>query len=330
MENRSRHYVEARVRAGVLEQGTVDLLVNSGVGDRLQREGLKHGGIYLQWPGERHRIDFKGLTGKSVWVYGQTEVVKDLIAARTATGDALHFEVSDTAIRDVETERPVLSSTTADGIHNDVTCGIVVGADGFHGVSRPSIPKPLLRTWDRTYPYAWLGIPAEVPPSTDEFIYAWHPRGFAMHSMRSHEVSRLCLQVDPSEQLDAWPDDRIWEELQERLGLDGWTLATGRLIDRSITPMRSCVSTPMRHGRLLLAGDAAHIVPPTGSKGLNLAVADIAVLADALVTYFAEGREEEMDRYEKRALELTPSRAAATSLAENYVGLPLAQTSSGP
>jgi p-hydroxybenzoate 3-monooxygenase len=359
VESRSRDYVEARIRAGVLEQGTVDLLVDSGVGDRLQREGLKHGGIYLQWPGQRHRIDFEDLTGKAVWVYGQTEVVKDLIAARTSAGHALHFEVNDTALRDIETERPVLSFTTVDGSRRDITCDVVVGADGFHGVSRPSIPERLRRAWDRTYPYAWLGILAEVPPSTDELIYAWHPRGFAMHSMRSPEISRLYLQVDPSEQLDAWPDDRIWEELQSRLGLEGWTLHTGPLIDRSITPMRSFVSTPMRHGRLFLAGDAAHIVPPTGAKGLNLAAADVAVLAGALLAYFTDGSEGQMDRYEQAALDrvwrkthfswwmtsmlhtsgadefdhqlqisqlryVTSSKAAATSLAENYVGLPLA------
>jgi p-hydroxybenzoate 3-monooxygenase len=359
VENRSREYVEARIRAGVLEHGTVDLLVESGVGDRLKREGLRHGGIYLQWPGERHRVDFAALTGKSVWVYGQTEVVKDLIAARTAAGLPLHFDVTETAVTDLDAVRPVLSFRTCDGTPHALACDVVVGADGFHGVSRPSIPDARRRTWERTYPFAWLGVLAAVPPSTDELIYAWHPRGFAMHSMRSHEVSRLYLQVDPSDSVDNWSDDRIWDELQRRLGYEGWTLQTGPLLDTSITPMRSFVSTPMRHGRLFLAGDAAHIVPPTGAKGLNLAAADVAVLADCLVGHLRGRRGDPLDRYEQRALQrvwrkthfswwmtsmlhvssgdpfdhelqlsqlryVTSSTAAATSLAENYVGLPLA------
>jgi p-hydroxybenzoate 3-monooxygenase len=359
VENRSQEYVQARIRAGVLEQGTVDLLVSSGAGDRLQREGLEHGGIYLQWPGERHRIDFHELTGKSVWVYGQTEVVKDLIAARTQAGHEIHFEVSDTSVTDLETDTPKLSFTTADGTARTVACDVVVGADGFHGPSRTSIPQARRQTWERTYPYSWLGILAKVAPSTDELIYAWHPQGFAMHSMRSSEVSRLYLQVDSSDSIEAWSDDRIWEELSTRLGIEGWTLDTGPVTDKSITPMRSFVSSPMRHGRLFLAGDAAHIVPPTGAKGLNLAAADVAVLADALVEYYRDGSEAGLDSYEERALQrvwrkthfswwmtsmlhtsgdddfdrqlqmaqlryVTSSPAAATSLAENYVGLPLA------
>jgi p-hydroxybenzoate 3-monooxygenase len=358
VENRSREHVEARVRAGVLEQGTVDVLVGSGVGDRLRREGLRHDGIHLQWPGERRRIDFQQLTGRSVWVYGQTEVVKDLVAARLDAGLPLHFEISGTAVHDALSDRPVVTFTDREGRPQRLECDVVVGADGFHGVSRPSLPAALRATWERAYPFAWLGILAEVAPSTDELVYAWHPRGFALHSMRSPRLSRLYLQVDPAADLADWPDDRIWAELATRLALDGWTLRTGEVVDRSITPMRSFVSAPMRHGRLVLAGDAAHIVPPTGAKGLNLAVADVALLAPALVDLLTAGNPRGLDTYEQRALHrvwrnthfswwmtsmlhtlgddpfdhqlqlsqlryVCDSQAAATSLAENYVGLPL-------
>ncbi len=357
VENRSRAYVEARLRAGVLEQGTVDLLVESGVGERLRREGLRHDGIHLQWPGERARIDFPALTGKSVWVYGQTEVVKDLVAARLDAGLPLHFEVTGTALADLETDRPRLSFTTAAGDHEVLECDVVVGTDGFHGISRPAVPERLRSSWQRDYPYAWLGILAEVAPSTDELIYAWHPRGFAMHSMRSPSVSRLYLQVDPAERVEDWSDDRVWDELATRLALPGWQLETGPVLDKGITPMRSFVSTPMRFGSLFLAGDAAHIVPPTGAKGLNLAIADVALLARALVALFKAGDRTLVDGYEATALRrvwrtthfsawmtamlhaagddfdhrlqlaqlqyVCSSDAAATSLAENYVGLPI-------
>ena len=358
VENRSRDYVEARIRAGVLEQGTVDLLTSVGLGERLHREGLRHDGIYLQWPGERHRIDFPGLTGKSVWVYGQTEVVKDLVAARLAADLPLHFEVSGTAFADLETDRPTLSFQDASGTDQVLECDVVVGADGFHGPSRPAIPAERRRTWERTYPYAWLGILAKVAPSTDELIYAWHPHGFAMHSMRSQEVSRLYLQVDPGERIGDWSDDRIWEELSLRLALDGWELESGPVFDKGITPMRSFVSSPMRHGRLLLAGDAAHIVPPTGAKGLNLAVADVALLSRALGGLLKQGDPRLLDGYERTALDrvwrttyfsawmttmlhrsgtddfdaqlqlaqlrqVCSSTAAATSLAESYTGQPI-------
>lgn len=358
VENRSRDYVEARIRAGVLEQGTVDLLREAGLADRLDREGLRHDGIHLQWPGERAHLDFPALTGKSVWVYGQAEVVKDLLAARDAAGLPLHWSVTDTAVAELETDRPTLSYTDADGVPQVLECDVVVGADGFHGISRPSVPEPLRRTWERDYPYAWLGILAQVPPSTDELIYAWHPRGFAMHSMRSPEVSRLYVQVDPTERIEDWSDDRIWDELSTRLALDGWTLDTGPVLDKGITPMRSFVSSPMRHGRLFLAGDAAHIVPPTGAKGLNLAVADVALLAKALGALLTEADPRLIDSYEATALArvwrithfswwmtsmlhtvgtddfdaqlqlaqlrwVASSPAAATGLAENYVGLPL-------
>ncbi|MDU0290445.1 4-hydroxybenzoate 3-monooxygenase [Saccharothrix longispora] len=353
VENRSRAYVEARIRAGVLEQGTADLLTDAGLGDRLKTEGLRHDGIHLQWPGTRHRLDFRELTGRSVWVYGQTEVVKDLLAARH---EHVHFEVDGTALHDLDTDRPSVSFTDSSGTPRRLTADVVVGADGFHGVSRETIPAALRTQWERHYPFGWLGILAEVPPSTDELIYAWHPDGFAMHSMRSPVLSRLYLQVDPAERIEDWSDERIWSALDTRLGLDGWTLDRGPIVDRGITPMRSFVSTPMRHGRLFLVGDAAHIVPPTGAKGLNLAVADVAVLARALEAFFGSGRTDLLDGYEERALHrvwrcthfswwmttmlhttgdaldrelqlsqlryVCSSTAAATGLAENYAGLP--------
>ncbi|MGZ4602366.1 MAG: 4-hydroxybenzoate 3-monooxygenase [Kineosporiaceae bacterium] len=354
VESRSRAYCEARIRAGVLEAGAVDLLVGAGVGDRLVREGLEHGGIYLQWPGERHHVDFTGLVGRSVWVYGQTEVVKDLVNARLAHGGPLLFEVSGTSVHDTTSEHPSIRFRDADGNDVALECDVVAGCDGFHGISRSAVPEGLQRVWERTYPFAWLGILADVAPSTDELIYAWHPNGFAMHSMRSPKVSRLYLQVAPEESLDAWPDDRVWSELSTRLAMDGWTLRHGPVLDKSITPMRSFVSTPMRHGRLFLAGDSAHIVPPTGAKGLNLALADVALLDEALGAFLLEGRTDLLDAYSDTAvrrvwrkthfswwmtsmlhahgdafdqqLQLAQLRytctsvAAATSLAENYTG----------
>src|SRR4029453_6272997 len=213
VENRTREYVEARIRAGVLEQGTVDVLTEAGVGDRLAREGIRHDGIYLQGPGERHNLNFPALCGRSVWIYGQTEVVKDLIEARLAAGQELFFDVRDTAVRDVGSERPVITFTAADGAPRTVECDVVVGADGFPGGSREAVPASLLQTWEREYPFAWLGILAHVPPSTDELIYAWHPNGFALNSMRGPTVTRLYLQVDPAERIEDWSDDRIWDEL---------------------------------------------------------------------------------------------------------------------
>src|ERR1700722_18858337 len=259
VETRSRAYCEARQRAGVLEDGSVTLLREAGLAGRLDREGLEHGGIYLQFAGQRHHIDFRDLTGRTVTVYAQTEVVKDLIEARVAAGGHLEFDVTGTEVGDLDTDHPVLRYTSADGTGHGDTCDAIAGCDGFHGICRPAVPAGLLTVWEREYPYAWLGILADVPPSTDELIYAHHPGGFALHSLRSPLVSRLYLQVAPDEEISAWPDDRIWAELQRRF-----------------------VSAPMRHGRLFLAGDAAHIVPPTGAKGLNLALGDVAVLADAL------------------------------------------------
>ncbi|MFG1928107.1 4-hydroxybenzoate 3-monooxygenase [Cryptosporangium sp. NPDC048952] len=361
VENRSREYCEKRQRAGVLEHGTVELLKEIGLGDRMMREGLLHSGIYLQFGGERHHLDFPSLTGgRTLTVYAQTEVVKDAIAV----GHPIHFEVSDTAVHDIDTERPILSFTDKDGVAQELECDVIAGCDGFHGVSRPSMSG--LRVSERTYPFAWLGILSPVPPSTDELIYAHSPQGFAMHSMRSPEVSRLYLQVDPDEKIENWSDDRIWEQLQVRLGHPGWTLTEGPITEKSITPMRSFVAEPMRQGRLFLAGDAAHIVPPTGAKGLNLAVADVKVLSDALVRLLVEGKADLADAYSDTCLtrvwrstwfswfmtsmlhkfpvsaygsaaeaefqerlqiaqlrQVTSSTAAATNLAENYAGWPL-------
>lgn len=357
VENRSRDYIQARLRAGVLEQGTVDLLRDNGVGERLDREGLRHDGIYLQWPGTRHHLDFPELCGRSVWIYGQTEVVKDLVAARCQTGQPLHFEVSDTAVHDLDTDRPTVTFLDADGNSQTIQCDLIAGCDGFHGLCRPAIPASSSRTWERDYPYGWLGILAQAPPSTDELIYAWHPNGFAMHSMRSPSISRLYLQVGLEERLQDWSDDRIWTELSTRLGIESWTLTTGLILDKGITPMRSFVSVPMRYGRLFLAGDAAHIVPPTGAKGLNLAVADAKLLADAIIGSYGSGGRQLLDAYAETALRrvwrcthfswwmtsmlhtegedpfarelqlaqlryVSGSRAAAESLAENYTGVP--------
>ena len=358
VELRSREYCEARQRAGVLEDRSVALLRDAGLAARLNQQGLEHGGIYLQFDGERHHIDFRELTGgRTVTVYAQTEVVKDLIARRLADSgpEAIHFSVSGTEVADVDTDRPVLGYTDTDGIRHEVTCDAIAGCDGFHGITRMALPASMLTTWERDYPYAWLGILADVPPSTDELIYSHHSNGFALHSLRSPTVSRLYLQVDPDEDIAEWPDERIWAELSRRFELPGWTLQRGPVLDKNITPMRSFVCAPMSYGRLFLAGDAAHIVPPTGAKGLNLALADVAVLAQALDALL-HGDEKLAAAYSATCLDRvwrsthfswwmttmlhrTPgadamttqlqlsqlryvvgSRAAATSLAENYTG----------
>jgi p-hydroxybenzoate 3-monooxygenase len=358
VENRSRAYCEARQRAGVLEDGTVRLLRETGVGSRLDAQGLEHGGIYLQFAGERHHIDFRALTGgRTVTVYAQTEVVKDLIEERLARGLQLEFEVTDTQVDHLDTDQPVLRYTDSGGTRREVVCDAIAGCDGFHGIARESFPPGLLTTRERDYPYAWLGILADVPPSTDELIYARHPDGFALHSLRSCKVSRLYLQVDPDESIDNWSDSRIWDELHRRFELPGWSLQEGPVLDKSVTPMRSFVATPMRYGRLFLAGDAAHIVPPTGAKGLNLAMADVTVLAPAL-SQLLRGRPALADAYTETCLNrvwrsthfswwmttmlhrtpgadametelqlsqlryVVSSEAAATSLAENYTGYP--------
>ncbi|MCF6745522.1 4-hydroxybenzoate 3-monooxygenase [Blastococcus sp. KM273128] len=357
LENRSREYVEARIRAGILEQHTVDTLTDAGLGERLHREGMEHRGIYLQHPGTRYQLDFPELCGRTVWVYGQTEVTKDLIRAQLDGGPPLLFEVSDVTLEEVDSDSPCVRFTDADGVAQVLDCDVIAGTDGFHGVSRPVVQAAGGHTWERTYPYAWLGILADAAPATDELIYAWHPEGFALYSMRSPSVSRLYLQVDPTEKIEDWSDDRIWENLARRFALDGWDINTGTVTEKSILPMRSFVSTPMRRGRLFLAGDAAHIVPPTGAKGLNLAVADVTLLAQALVRLLTEKQTDLVDAYSDRALarvwrcthfswfmtsmlhtsgddfdaqlqlsqlrRICSSEAAARELAENYTGLPV-------
>lgn len=363
VENRSPDYVLGRIRAGVLESSSVDLLTSVGLGERIAREGDEHRGIHLQWTheghGERHHLDFVDHVGRSVWIYGQTEVTKDLMAARERAGRPAYYEVADVALHDLESDRPSITFTDADGVARRIEADAVAGCDGFHGPSRPAVPDGVRRTWERTYPYAWLGVLADVAPSTDELIYAWHPDGFALHSMRSATVSRLYLQVPPDEDVARWSDDRIWEALATRLGhgQDGWTLQQGPITEKSVLPMRSFVATPMRHGRLFLAGDAAHIVPPTGAKGLNLAIADVTLLARALTAWLVEGSPALAESYSDDALRrvwrcthfswwmtsmlhttgdpfdaqlqlsqlrwVTSSRAGAAGLAENYAGLPI-------
>ncbi|MBM4188837.1 MAG: 4-hydroxybenzoate 3-monooxygenase [Gemmatimonadetes bacterium] len=355
LERRSEDYVIQRVRAGVLEPGTVSALEDAGLGARLAREGLVHDGFELRFGERGVRIDLRGLTGQGITIYGQQEVVKDLIAARRAAGAALHFEVPDVAIDRLDSERPRLTATI-DGHRTTVECDVVAGCDGFHGISRGLIPASALREYSREYPYGWLGILVSAPPSSDELIYAWHERGFALHSMRSPTVTRLYLQCDPDDRLEDWSDGRIWAELDARLTRPGWQLGRGPILERGITPMRSYVAEPMRYRRLFLAGDAAHIVPPTGAKGLNLAIHDVGVLCDALVAWYREGTEEALDRYSDRCLarvwraqafsarmttllhragddryeakrqraeleHLARSIAAATTLAEDYLGI---------
>jgi p-hydroxybenzoate 3-monooxygenase len=359
LEARSRDYVERRVRAGLLEQNTVDLLHAIGCGERLAREGMRHAGISVRHRGRTHHVPMLELTGRAVTIYGQQEVVKDLIAARLERGGALRFEVSDVALHDLDSDRPRIAYGH-DGTAHELECDFVAGCDGFHGVCRPAVPDGVLAVHELTYPFAWLGILAEAPPATDELIYAWHEHGFALYSMRSPEVSRLYLQVPADEELERWPDERIWEELQLRMASDeGFRVSEGPIFDKGITPMRSFVTEPMQHGRLFLAGDAAHIVPPTGAKGLNLAVNDVRLLAAALADRYATGATARLERYSETALRrvwraqdfsnymtqllhdlgggpferglqlarleyLTRSEAAARMLAENYVGLPAA------
>jgi p-hydroxybenzoate 3-monooxygenase len=356
LENRSRDYVERRIRAGVLEQGTVDLLRAARVADRLDREGIVHGGIHLQFDGERHHVPMSDLTGRSIVIYGQTEVVKDLIAARLDTQLPLLFDVDDVSIHDVEHGPPRIRFTHAGAAH-ELACDVIAGCDGFHGVCRQAIPAGVLATFEREYPFGWLGILADVAPSMDELVYAHHERGFALLSLRSPRLSRYYIQVRHDENPDEWPDERIWEELQVRTALAGWTLNEGPVLEKLVAGMRSFVAEPMQYGRLFLAGDAAHIVPPTGAKGLNLALSDVRILADALVAWYANGSTTGLDEYSRSCLRrvwraehfswwmtsmlhrldggdpfdvqlqlsqlryVTSSKAAATSLAENYVGL---------
>jgi p-hydroxybenzoate 3-monooxygenase len=303
LEARDRAYVEQRQRAGILEQGTVDALRDCGAGERLDREGLVHDGVELRWNRRGHRIDFPSLTGgRKVWVYAQTEVVKDLVALQLTDGAPLLFEAEVTRVTGADTDRPVVHYTY-EGVDRTLACDYVVGADGFHGVVRKAIPEGELTTYERTYPYSWFGILADVPPSSDELIYAHSPRGFALHSMRSTTVSRLYLQVPNGTDPAQWSDERIWDELDERFALDGaWKLNRGPITQRSVLPLRSHVTEPMRWGRILLAGDAAHIVPPTGAKGLNLAVSDVVVLARAFAELADTGSTAGLDTYSDTCL----------------------------
>ena len=361
LEDRSREYVEQRVRAGVLEQGTVELLTDTGLADRLHKEGLVHHGIELRFEGEGHRIDLSGLTsGRTITIYGQQEVVKDLIAARERDGGTVLFEVSDVAVDRLKTDRPTISFTDR-GAAQTLECDVIAGCDGFHGICRHAIPDGVLTEYDRTYPFGWLGILARVAPSSDELVYNGHDRGFALLSLRSPEICRMYLQCAPDEDLDEWPDERIWEELHTRTATsDGsFTLKEGPIFEKGVAALRSFVVEPMQYGRLFLAGDAAHIVPATGAKGLNLAVADVRRLAQGLVRFFASGETDLLEGYSEGCLRrvwrvqhfswwmtsmlhrfdrddryrrrlqiselqyVTSSTAAATTLAENYVGLPL-------
>jgi p-hydroxybenzoate 3-monooxygenase len=359
VENRSREYIVERVRAGVLEQSSVDLMHDTGLGERLAREGLRHDGIYVAFNGARRRIDMAELTGgRAITVYGQNEVVKDLIAARLESGRPIKFDAGEVRIGGLDDARPQITFGHADE-SREIVCDFVAGCDGFHGISRLSIPRAQLRLYERQYPFAWLGVLANAVPSSDELVYSLHERGFALFSMRSPTVTRLYMQCAPDEDVTAWSDDRIWFELKTRLRTDdGWEPAEGSITQKAVTPMRSFVAEPMRYRRLFLAGDAAHIVPPTGAKGLNLALADVCRLAEALVAFYASGEESRLDGYSAGGLRrawraqrfswwmtsmlhrsdsrnpfdyqrqladleyLVSSRAAMSSLAESYVGQP--------
>jgi p-hydroxybenzoate 3-monooxygenase len=352
LECRERSYIEQRVRAGLLEQNTVDVLHGLGVGDRLDREGLDHTGVYLRWHEHQFHVDMLRLTKRKITIYAQQEVVKDETEAALERGIPLHWEVEDVAVKELESERPLVTCAI-DGEQVEIECDFIAGCDGFHGVCRPAIPADHLRVRELVYPFSWLGILAHAPPSTDELVYAWHEHGFALHSMRGPAISRLYLQVPNHTPLEEWPDERIWDELGARIG----EVNVGEIFDKGVTPMRSFVCEPMQYGRLFLAGDAAHIVPPTGAKGLNLAVNDVRLLGAALAEFYARGSNAALDRYSEVALRrvwraqdfsnymtqllhdlgdgdfgrrlqlarleyIERSESAARSLAENYVGMP--------
>jgi p-hydroxybenzoate 3-monooxygenase len=359
VETRTKEYVAARIRAGILEDSAVRLLKAAGLGCGVEAHGFEHSGIYLQWPHERHHIDFVGLTGRGVWLYGQTQLQADLVAASEAAGRQVIYGASATTLHDLETDHPSVTFTDADGNPRRIEAPAIAGCDGKFGPSRAAMPDGDRDTWERVYPYSWLGILADVAPSTDELIYAWHPEGFALHSMRSQAVSRLYLQVPNGTDIAQWSDDRIWDALATRLGHGqrGWELTPGPITEKSVLPFRSFVQSPMRHGRLFLAGDSAHTVPPTGAKGLNLAIADVALLAPALRRLVREKDTALADAYSATALRrvwrsehfswwmtsmlhtsgdpfdaqlqlsqlqwVTSSPSGATDLAENYTGLPI-------
>ncbi len=358
LERRSRDYVLGRIRAGVLEQGTVELLDRAGVGERMHAEGLVHDGVEFCFDGDRHRFDFQKLIGRTVMVYGQTEVTRDLMQARDASGAATVYEAENVSLQDFGSDSPKVRYTK-DGVEHEIACDFIAGCDGYHGVARASVPDGALRTFERVYPFGWLGILVDKPPVADELIYAHHARGFALCSMRSPTRSRYYVQVPADERVEEWSDDRFWDELRRRVGeetADG--LVTGPSIEKSIAPLRSFVAEPLRFGRLFLAGDAAHIVPPTGAKGLNLAASDVGALADALIEFYAERSSAGIDGYSARVLSrvwkaerfswwmtsilhtfpdtdafgrrmqraefdyIRGSEAASRSMAENYTGLP--------
>jgi p-hydroxybenzoate 3-monooxygenase len=357
IENRSREYIEHRIRAGLLEQWVTDLLEELGVGERMRREGMFHRGIYLNFDGELHHIDFRELINRGVTIYGQQEVVKDVVERLIADGVPILFEVDDVSIHDFERGTPKVRFRHG-GQEHEIDCDFLGGCDGFHGICRPSFPAGLLQIFEREYPFGWLGILAESPPPEDELIYTYHDRGFALYTMRSPTLARLYLQCAPDEDIVAWPDARVWEELHLRLN-GVRKLAEGRMLQKGITPMRSFVVEPMQIGRLFLAGDAAHIVPPTGAKGMNLAIADVLVLSRALTAFYRQNRIDLLDAYSKTCLTriwkaqrfswwmtqifhrfpdevpfdrrrqlaelgyVASSTAAATALAENYTGLPM-------
>mgnify|MGYP002024548236 CR=1 FL=1 len=358
VERQSRSYVMSRIRAGVLERGMVDLLQKAEVAERLKKEALWHEGLDIAFGGQRHRIDLTDLTGDRVCVYGQTEITKDLYAARDAMGGVIIDEAEEVTPRNVATDAPYMTYRK-DGLEHRLDCDFIAGCDGYHGVSRSAIPGEILKTFERVYPFGWLGLLSDTPPISEELIYINHERGFALCSQRSMTRSRYYLQCSVDENPAEWPDERFWEELQKRLPEDALAdLVTGPSIEKSVAPLRSFVAEPLRHGRLFLAGDAAHILPPTGAKGLNLAASDIHFLSTALITYFKSGDERGLEDYSRKALSriwkaerfswwmtnqlhnygdatgfdrriqrteldyLFSSRAAMTAMAENYVGLP--------
>ena len=361
IESRSREAIEATIRAGVLEQSTVDLMTDIGAGARMKREGFVHHGFELRFAGHSHRINLQDLAhGRAITIYAQHEVLKDLVKLRLETGGQILFEAKATGLEDVTSDQPKVRFTTKDGEEKELACDFIAGCDAGYGISRTAIPEGSVRKdYFRVYPFGWFGILAKAPPSSDELIYTHHERGFSLISTRSLDVQRMYFQCDPNDSVDNWPDDRIWDELQARVAGGGFRLKQGEIFQKGIIPLRSFVSEPMQHGRLFLAGDAAHSVPPTGAKGLNLAAADVHVLARALSAYYASGSTDLLGDYSRTALRrvwraqhfswwmtsmlhrfhegtefdlkrqlaeldlVTSSRAAATTLAENYVGMPL-------
>jgi len=361
LERHSRDDVEAIIKAGVLEQGTVDLMNEIGVGERMMKEGHRHQGIILRFDGRDERIHFPELTGgKAVTVYAQHDVNKDLIKARLASGGDIRFESKDVSVYDLDSNAPKIRCRSKEGVVEEITCDFIAGCDGTQGICRPSIPAGVLKVYERLYPFGWLGILCKASPSSEELIYAMHERGFVLVSTRSPEIQRMYLQCSPTEKLDAWSDDRIWAEFRARLETkDGWVPKEGPIFSKTVIGMRSLVVEPMRYGRLFLAGDSAHVVPPTGAKGLNLAASDAQILASALIAYYKSSRVDLLDEYSATALRrvwkatrfswwmtsmmhtfpgadefqhrlqvaeldyVTGSKAGSTALAENYVGLPI-------